>query len=174
MRFRVNDDRFIKCTIALALLAASAITRAGLVPVPMAAAVWPEPEPGLGLAARPLAASWAIPLATPLAATSLGADASGRESLAAAGTAVPAGGASGLWIFITSVRAQQRGDTFTLLQSNLGLNAPQPPPASQVPLPAAGWLLALGLIGLAGVRWAAQRGLVTAGPALPRGLRPLP
>ena len=71
--------------------------------------------------------------------------------------ALPTGGPVSLWSFITSVRAQQRGDTFSVLETNLSLvgMADALPPA-QVPLPAAAWCLLMGLLGMAGVRLTGQ------------------
>jgi hypothetical protein len=59
-----------------------------------------------------------------------------------------------LWSFITSIRAQQQGRSFALLESHMTiLKLVDAPAAGTVPLPAAGWLLVTGLMGLAAGRW---------------------
>ena len=81
---------------------------------------------------------------------------------------LPSGSTASLWTFITSVRAQQRGDTFSVLETNLILMAESLPP-SQVPLPAAAWFLVMGLLGMAGVRLTGPR---TRHNDLPTGAEP--
>jgi hypothetical protein len=63
-----------------------------------------------------------------------------------------------LWSFITSIRAQQQGRSFALLETNATiLRLVDSPVAGTVPLPAAGWLLATGLLGLAAGRFRKRR-----------------
>lgn len=57
-----------------------------------------------------------------------------------------------LWTFITSIRAQQQGDRFSLLETHASLLQLAEAPAAPVPLPGALWLMVMGLLGLAGVR----------------------
>ena len=85
------------------------------------------------------------------------ADGSLRATANAVGSlTLPNSSTASLWTFITSVRAQQRGDTFSVLETNLILMAESLPP-SQVPLPAAAWFLVMGLLGMAGVKLTGQR-----------------
>lgn len=55
-----------------------------------------------------------------------------------------------LWAFITTVRAQQSGERFVILEANTSLLQLAEGPAAPVPLPAAAWLMLAGLLGLAG------------------------
>ena len=97
------------------------------------------------------------------------ADGSLRATANAVGSlTLPSGSTASLWTFITSVRAQQRGDTFSVLETNLILMAESLPP-SQVPLPAAAWFLVMGLLGIAGVRLTGPR---TRHNYLPTGAEP--
>ena len=57
-----------------------------------------------------------------------------------------------LWTFITSIRAQQQGDRFSLLETHVSLLQLAEPPAAPVPLPGALWFMVVGLMGLLGVR----------------------
>ena len=130
------------------LLLASASAQADLASVPAnadlsdATSAWSAsagPHPGTAFA---------------LAGSSALADGSKRATASAVGSlTLPDSSNASLWTFITSVRAQQRGDTFSVLETNLTLvlMAESLPP-SQVPLPAAAWFLVMGLLGIAGVR----------------------
>lgn len=71
-----------------------------------------------------------------------------------------------LWTFITSIRAQQQGDRFSLLETHVSLLQLAESPAAPVPLPGALWLMVVGLMGMAGVRATAAR------PTQGRGLQP--
>ncbi|RVU45079.1 hypothetical protein [Rubrivivax rivuli] len=55
-----------------------------------------------------------------------------------------------LWAFITTVRAQQSGERFVILEANTSLLQLAEGPVAPVPLPAAAWLMLAGLMGLAG------------------------
>jgi hypothetical protein len=64
-----------------------------------------------------------------------------------------------LWSFVTSIRAQQQGRSLAVLERNATiLRLVDSPVAGAVPLPAAGWLLATGLLGLAAGRLKKRRG----------------
>jgi hypothetical protein len=89
--------------------------------------------------ARPLASQ---PLAADGAVTSLGI---GSLSFATPSTL-------SLWTFITSIRAQQQGDRFSLLETHVSLLQLAESPAAPVPLPGALWFMVVGLMGLVGVR----------------------
>lgn len=76
-----------------------------------------------------------------------------RASAAApAAAAVPAGISASLWTFITSIRAQQQGDRFVILETNASLLQLAEGPAAAVPLPPTLWLMVVGILGFAGVR----------------------
>jgi hypothetical protein len=109
---------------------------------------------------------WERPSAAPVEGSFAGIDLTVPErvyplslkSVAAApfaSTAEPSGGTLdlALWQFIRSVKFQQSGNSFALLDSNLrifeGVAAPQ---AAAVPLPGTAWLLATGVMGLVGVK----------------------
>lgn len=100
-----------------------------------------------------------------LADGSLGATANAVGSLM-----LPNSSTLSLWTFITSVRAQQRGDTFSVLETHLSLvQLAESVPPSQVPLPAAAWFLVMGLLGMAGVKLTGPR---TRRDALSTGAEP--
>jgi len=64
----------------------------------------------------------------------------------------PAGAGASLWTFVTSIRAQQQGDRFVILETHTSLLQLAEAPPAPVPLPGALWFLVMGLLGLAGVR----------------------
>lgn len=60
-----------------------------------------------------------------------------------------------LWNLVAAVNAQQRGDSFELVEvrvAALPLSQPNVDPLSAVPLPPAVWLFVMGVLGLAGTR----------------------
>lgn len=66
-----------------------------------------------------------------------------------------------LWSLVSSVRAQQRGDSFGLVEARvaaLPLSQPNVEQLSAVPLPPAIWLFVMGLLGLAGTRITGMKG----------------
>ncbi len=66
-----------------------------------------------------------------------------------------------LWNLVAAVNAQQRGDSFELVEARvaaLPLSQPTVDPLSAVPLPPAIWLLVMGLLGLAGTRISGMTG----------------
>lgn len=66
-----------------------------------------------------------------------------------------------LWHLVAAVNAQQRGDSFGLVEARvaaLPLSQPNVEPLSAVPLPPAIWLFVMGLLGLAGTRITGMRG----------------
>lgn len=138
---------FMRAATALALIAASASVHAAL-ESPPADAVLSESSAAITTAA---VTAWAQPVGRSGLAFALASD-----SVAADGS-LSSRGAASLWTFITSVRAQQRGDTFSVLETNLSLvEMADALPPSQVPLPAAAWFLLMGLLGMAGVRLTGQ------------------
>ena len=138
---------FMRAAAVLALTAASAAAQAALESLP-ADAVLAESTAAI---TTPAGVGWVQPVSRSGLAFALARDSAGADgSLSNRGT-------SSLWIFITSVRAQQRGDTFSVLETNLSLvGMTDASPPSQVPLPAAAWCLLMGLLGMAGVRLTGQ------------------
>lgn len=66
-----------------------------------------------------------------------------------------------LWSLVAAVNAQQRGDSFELVEATvaaLPLSQPNVDPLSAVPLPPAIWLFVMGLLGLAGTRMTGMAG----------------
>ncbi|MBY0468419.1 MAG: hypothetical protein K2Q07_05530 [Burkholderiaceae bacterium] len=60
-----------------------------------------------------------------------------------------------LWNLVAAVHAQQRGNSFKLVEASvtsLALSQPDSSPLSTVPLPPAMWLFVMGALGMAGVR----------------------
>lgn len=138
---------FMRAATALALIAASASAHAAL-ESPPEDAVFSESSAAITTAA---VTAWAQPVSRSGLAFAL------ASNSAAADGSLPRSGAASLWTFITSVRAQQRGDTFSVLETNLALiGMADALPPSQVPLPAAAWFLLMGLLGMAGVRLTGQ------------------
>ena len=136
-----------RAATAVVLIAASAAAQADLLTTP-ADGLWGDSDSIT--ASTPFTASTTITASTSITAIA---------SLTASSTplALPTGSPASLWSFITSVRAQQRGDTFSVLETNLSLvGMADALPPSQVPLPAAAWCLLMGLLGMAGVRLTGQ------------------
>ena len=138
---------FMRAATTLTLIAACAAAQAAL-ESPSADAVFRESSTAITTAA---VTAWIQPVSRPGLAFALASDSvAGDRPLSSSG-------AASLWTFITSVRAQQRGDTFSVLETNLSLvGMADALPPSQVPLPAAAWCLLMGLLGLAGVRLTGQ------------------
>lgn len=147
---------------AVALFAAAAAAQADLLSPPDET-IWSDRSAAI---AASTAASWAAPMqpsgpsgtAFALTSNSALADVSRLASSASTGSlSLPSNSAASLWIFVTSVRAQQRSDTFSVLETHLSLvQLADALPPSQVPLPAAAWCLLMGLLGMAGVRLTGQ------------------
>ena len=138
---------FVRAATALALILSSASAHAAL-ESPPAASVFSESSADISAAA--------VTASVPPVSRSGLAFALASNSVAADGP-LSSRGAASLWTFITSVRAQQRGDTFSVLEANLALvGLADALPPSQVPLPAAAWCLLMGLLGMAGVRLTGQ------------------
>lgn len=160
------NARFLmhRVLVAAALVAGTA-ARADLVSVgsqPLPAVASPAPAVGAQID------GWAFALAAgrTTAGTRL------TETAAAVGSlTAPNAGTVNLWTFITAVRAQQRGESFTLLETQLSLFDLVEPTPAPVPLPAAAWFLVMGLLGAAGVR---LTGRSTQPGAAPAGLVPVP
>ena len=138
---------FMRAAAVLALIAASAAAQAALESPPADAVL----AGSTAAISTPAGIAWLQPVSRSGMAFALASDSAGADgSLSSRGT-------SSLWIFITSVRAQQRGDTFSVLETNLSLvGMADALPPSQVPLPAAAWCLLMGLLGMAGVRLTGQ------------------
>ncbi|KPF52844.1 hypothetical protein D621_11060 [beta proteobacterium AAP51] len=110
------------------------------------AAAWLASPPALD--PRAFALSFA-PAAGPQAMTS-----ELRATATAVGSsALPSAATLSLWTFITAIRAQQQGDRFVALETNVSLLRLAEGPAAPVPLPAALWLMVVGLLGMVGVRY---------------------
>lgn len=110
--------------------------------------------------------------AASLASTDEGDSLESRKvALASRALALPAAAAPSLWTFVTTVQAQQRGDTFLQLGTQLNL-VQQTAVPTQVPLPGPLWLLVMGTLGLVGSRLNRARGTQAAPQALSPALRP--
>ena len=83
---------------------------------------------------------------------------------------LPTAATLNLWTFITSMRAQQQGDRFVLLESHVSLLQLAEAPVAPVPLPGAAWMMVMGLLGFVGSR-ITGRGRRILAPA--SGARPL-
>jgi hypothetical protein len=70
---------------------------------------------------------------------------------------LPTAASLSLWTFITTMRAQQQGDRFVALETSVALLRLGEGPVAPVPLPGALWLLVMGLLGMAGVRFTSPR-----------------
>lgn len=94
--------------------------------------------------------------ARPLALPALAAD-NTASGFAAGSLSSATPSTVNLWTFITSIRAQQQGDRFSLLETHVSLLQLAESPAAPVPLPGALWLMVVGLMGMAGVRATSSR-----------------
>jgi hypothetical protein len=94
-----------------------------------------------------------------------------KVALASRALALPAAAPPSLWTFVTTVQAQQRGDTFLQLGTQLNL-VQQTSVPTQVPLPGPLWLLVMGVLGLVGTRLNRSRGSQAAPQAVSPALRP--
>lgn len=160
--------------LALAAALAGSWARAAIidveVPDPLSAGAMPADAAGAWMAATAAREGRAFALASDPAA----ADGALQATAAAIGSrSLPTPSTINLWTFITSVRAQQQGDRFVILQTHASLLQLAEAPPAAVPLPGALWLMVMGLLGIAGVRVTGQ-GALRAGlqPAMPRPLLP--
>lgn len=154
-----------RAATCLALIATVASAQADLA-VPLPAEVWSESAAAIAANAWE---GWEQPASGSGTAFALASIVTPDSS------ALPSSSSASLWTFITSVRAQQSGDTFSVLETNLSLvlEADALPP-SQVPLPAAAWCLLMGLLGMAGVRLTGQGTRRADGETNTAGPQPLP
>lgn len=92
-----------------------------------------------------------------LAAAPMAGQGTLQSTAAAIGSrSLPTPGTMSLWTFITSMRAQQQGDRFMVLETHVSLLRLAESPPAPVPLPGALWLMVMGLLGFAGVRATGQ------------------
>lgn len=91
----------------------------------------------------------------------------GSTAAAVGSGTVPGATTLSLWTFITTMRAQQHGDRFVALESSASLLRLAEDPVAPVPLPGALWLLVMGLLGMAGVRFTGPGKSAVAVQALP-------
>jgi hypothetical protein len=163
MRFDISNcrPRWGAIATAATLVCAAPLAQADLTQTPATAPAWAwangavtAPGAGGSLFATGLAATGNMSTATNLASTS--PTASDPLSRAQSASTTPGSRLSfltapNLWSFVISIRAQQQGQSFALLQTHVTiLRLVDGPSVATVPLPAAGWLLAAGLFGLAG------------------------
>lgn len=141
--------------VAATLLLCCSLARADLLPV--AGDVSTTDQRSLTAAASADTSSWQAPsfVLPP-------DDQAGGGIKFALAAAAPVAINTGLWAFITRVKSQQQGDSFVQIENQLQLLDTAAP--AQVPLPGALWLLVMGLLGLAGVRFTSGK---TAGGAHP-------